>query len=99
MGGGSPALHDLTEQSGEGEEEWGDAPKRPEHYAEGLVLTEDGAAGPSKEKETSPKGWQITSAQGMDAAWPRPPAGSVHDSPARRVRRDFAPALVICVDQ
>ena len=55
----------------------------PEAKAKGLVLTEDGAAGPRNEKEeVSPRGLS-DDAQGIEAEWPRQLAGSVHESPAR----------------
>ncbi|GGO12248.1 hypothetical protein GCM10007972_16970 [Iodidimonas muriae] len=55
----------------------------PEAKAKGLVLTDDGAAGPRNEKEeVSPRGLS-DDAQGIEAVWPRQLAGSVHDSPTR----------------
>ena len=56
----------------------------PEAKAKGLVLTEDGAAGPRNEKEeVSPSGLS-DDAQGIDAEWPRQLAGSVHESLGRQ---------------
>ena len=55
----------------------------PEAKAKGLVLTEDGAAGPRNEKkEVSPRGLS-DDAQGIEAVWPRQLTGSVHESPIR----------------
>lgn len=55
--------------------------------AEGLVLTEDGAAGPEKRGSVS-RLRLAEIAQGIEAAGPRPAkTGSVHESPARRVRK------------
>lgn len=39
----------------------------------GLVLTEDGAAGPQAKESFSPSGLAEDYAQGMEAEWPRPP--------------------------
>ena len=53
----------------------------PEAIAKGLVLTEDGAAGPRNEKrKVSPRGLS-DDAQGIEAEWPRQSTGSVHESP------------------
>ena len=57
---------------------------RPEPQAKGLVLTEDGAAGPRNEKEKfSPRGLP-DDAQGIKAEWPRQLAGLVHENPLWR---------------
>ena len=56
----------------------------PEANAKGLVLTEDGAAGPERKgKKVSPSGLS-KNAQGIEAEWPRQLAGSVHESPVWR---------------
>jgi len=56
----------------------------PEAKAKGLVLTEDGAAGPrNEEREVSPSGLS-DDAQGIEAEWPRQFTGSVHESPIRK---------------
>lgn len=56
----------------------------PEAIAKGLVLTEDGAAGPrNKKEEVSPRGLS-DDAQGIEAEWPRQLAGLVHESLGRQ---------------
>ena len=65
----------------------------PEAIAKGLVLTEDGAAGPRNEKEeVSPRGLS-DGAQGIEAEWPRQLAGLVHESP---IRQDARRMIVRC---
>ncbi len=67
----------------------------PEANAKGLVLTEDGAAGPEREgKKVSPSGLS-KNAQGIEAEWPRQLAGSVHESLVRRMRLEKSGILLL----
>ena len=58
---------------------------------EGLGLDSDGVTRPpiNQEKSRQPNGADsLTTAQGMEAGWPRQTKnGSVHDSPAQRLRK------------
>lgn len=56
----------------------------PEAKAKGLVLTEDGAAGPRNEKEEVSLRGLSDGAQGIEAEWPRQLAGLVHESLGRQ---------------
>ena len=58
--------------------------------AKGLVLTEDGAAGPFSGKKTSAvHGWPKMRKGSKPEGRDKRSAGSVHESPARRVRPKF----------
>ena len=65
----------------------------PEAIAKGLVLTEDGAAGPRNEKEEVSLRGLSDGAQGIEAEWPRQLAGSVHESPPPNMWRGVRPIV------
>jgi len=77
-GGGSPVLHEPKRGR------TGKPLESARREAKGLALTEDGDARPPNKKESVSPSGLATDAQGMEAVFPRPRAGSVHDSPPRR---------------